>query len=156
MFRALVMSCVLLACSACDRELLESDRFVVLPELSGSLRIPLIATGEDGSRYQLSNATFEVSGTALLTLSTDARPEPALSTPLPAGTYTLFLRPGYQIRRMDHDRDDGPIEATLAAQNPAHFQLDQTEAVTQKLAFQHGDQLLTFGASPPVRVTLAP
>jgi len=152
MFRALVVTCALLVCSASGCELLDADR-LMRDAQSGSLRVPLGARGEDGAHYRITHATFEISGAAMLTLTLDPQRDAALSTPLPAGAYSLFVRPGYRLMRVDGQGAEEPVEAELVAKNPVHFHVAQAEAVTLKLAFRLGEETLTFGA-PPVRLTL--
>ncbi|MET0283788.1 MAG: hypothetical protein ABW352_04940, partial [Polyangiales bacterium] len=88
---ALLLSSALSA--ACSRDLLDADPFAE-PDLSASVRLPLQTSSDDGTTYLLRDATLELSGAAMLTLS---GADKELSTPLPAGSYTLFLRPGYRV-----------------------------------------------------------
>jgi hypothetical protein len=152
---ALVISSALTA--ACARDLLDTDPFAE-PDLSGSVRIPLSASAEDGTLYLLRDATLEISGSAMLTLDTPsaeqvAQPERALSTPLPPGAYTLFLRPGYRVIEIAPNGAQRTIEVALSGTNPQRFQLREVEDATLQLSFAHGEHELVFGAAPPVRIT---
>ena len=165
MRRALVLALALLL-PACDREQLDQDVFVA-PDLSGSVRIPLSTTAEDGTTYLLRDATIEISGAAMMTLTspgaTDLRSraapyastDDALTTPLPAGSYTLFLRPGFALIEVDPSGGEHRIEAALAGGNPLHFSLREIQDRTLKLTFTEGDRRVVFGAPQAVRVTRA-
>lgn len=166
MRRALLIALMLSSTlsTACARELLERDPFVE-PDLSGSVRIPLSATAEDGTLYLLRDATVEISGSAMFTLRApvDAREpsneiqlaasERTLSTPLPAGVYTLFLRPGFNVLEIAPDGTRRQVEVTLAGANPQRFALREVEDATLRLRFAHGDRELVFGAATPMRLS---
>ena len=180
-FRPLVMVIALLVpVFACSRELLDQDVFAQ-PDLSGSVRIPLATTRADGTTYLLRDATVEISGAAMLTLSTasaapaslhsrspgrastQARPaatlSEALTTPLPAGQYTLYLRPGFQLVAVDQSGTERALAATLSMHNPLHFTVRELEDATLKLSFAEvgaeGADKIVFGAPQSVRVTRA-
>ncbi|HEY6882221.1 MAG TPA: hypothetical protein VI299_29525 [Polyangiales bacterium] len=140
---------------ACARELLESDVFAE-PDLSGTVRIPLSTTAEDGTLYVLRGATFEISGAAMLTLNAPsdlAEPERALSTPLPAGAYTLFLRPGYQLLEIKPSGEQRELDLALAGDNPQRFALREVQDATVRLSFTQGEHQLVLGNAAPVRIT---
>ncbi|MDB4975107.1 MAG: hypothetical protein JWN48_3448 [Myxococcaceae bacterium] len=156
---ALVLAALLLL-PACSRDFAETDVFAQA-DLSGSVRIPLAATSSDGATYVLRNATVEISGSAMLTLSSlspsdlSARHD-ALSTPLPPGSYTMFLRPGFELVEVDASGRERVIDAQLAMHNPLHFAVRELEDATLKLSFAPADKAernVVFGAREPIRVT---
>ena len=149
MRRVLVMSLALLF-SACEREPLDAD--VVLSDQSGSVHVPLAAQGDDGSTYALRNSTVEISGSALLTLSPRASDE-SLSTPLPAGAYTLFLRPGFRVVRLLADGSEQVVDARLTGANPTRFALRPLEDATVSLAFAVDEQRIVFGRPSALRMS---
>jgi hypothetical protein len=156
--RVLVLALALLL-PACDRELLDHDG-LAQPDLSGSVRIPLSTTSEDGSTYLLRDATLEISGAAMLTLTTPAASDKtgageSLVTPLPAGSYTLFLRPGFTLLEVDAHGVEHRVDAALASGNPVHFSLREIQDSTLKLTFVEGARRVVFGAPQSVRVTRA-
>lgn len=153
MVRAVVVLCLLLF-TACSRDLFEDDVFKA-PNLSSSLRVPLRAFDEQGAEYRLEQLTLELGGPAMLTLATGAQPDDALGTPLPEGIYSLFVRPGFRVTKRSGDAAPQPVEARLISLNPLHFSVGQVEAATLKLSFVVADRTLTFGGSPPLRVTRA-
>jgi hypothetical protein len=159
MRRVLVLALALLL-PACYRELLDQDGFVA-PDLSGSVRIALTTTADDGTTYLLRDATLEISGAAMMTLtspssSDDRSTAESLVTPLPAGSYTLFVRPGFVLVEVDPSGVQRRVDdASLAGGNPLHFTLREVQDSTLKLAFSRGDQRVVFGAPQPVRVTRA-
>ncbi|HEY6877620.1 MAG TPA: hypothetical protein VI299_06350 [Polyangiales bacterium] len=157
MRRVLALALVIAAALplACGRELFESDVFAE-PDLSGNVRIPLSATAEDGTLYVLRGATFEISGAAMLTLNAPSdlsEPERALSTPLPAGAYTLYLRPGYQLFEITPSGEQRKLDLALAGDNPQRFALREVQDATVRVSFTHGDRQLVLGNTPPVRIT---
>lgn len=158
MRRALVLALALLL-PACDRELLDQDVFAS-PDLSGSVRIPLSTTTDDGTTYLLRDATLEISGAAMMTLTSPGASEragagEALTTALPAGSYTLFLRPGFTLLEVDPSGIEHRVEAALASGNPLHFTLREIQDSTLKLTFAQGERRVVFGAPQSVRVTRA-
>jgi hypothetical protein len=163
MRRALVLALALLL-PACDHqldaELLAADS-VASPDLSGSVRIPLSTSASDGTTYLLRDATVEISGAAMMTLGASTltqQPggEPdALTAPLPAGSYTLYLRPGFSLVEVDARGVERPVEAKLHGDNPKHFVLRELQDSTLKLAFVHAGRPVVFGAPHAVRLTRA-
>lgn len=158
MRRVLVLALALLF-PACDRELLDHDGFSE-PDLSGSVRIPLATTSDDGTTYLLRDATLEISGAAMMTLSSPALGDKvtqaeALTAPLPAGSYTLYVRPGFQLIEVDASGHERRVDAQLASINPLHFTLREIQDTTLKLSFAHDGRQVVFGAPQTVRVTRA-
>jgi len=151
---ALVLALALLL-PACDRQCIEADTFATASDQSGSLRVALTATGEDGASYVLRDATLELGGPVLLTLAAQSVHEEALSTPLPAGTYSAFLRPSFRIAKLETDGSERLLEARLLGKNPQHVVLGPLEDGKLELTFAVGDQQLVFGAAPALRVTSA-
>src|SRR6185295_7912709 len=90
--RGLVASAVfLLAAASCSPEH-ESG-----PE-TGSLELALAGQGSLGNQYQLSNATFTITGQTTLTISGDPNP---VTQSLPVGVYTITLVPGWTMSRVN-------------------------------------------------------
>jgi len=149
-----------LCASACSRELFEDDVFAQ-PDSSGSVRIPLAATTADGATYVLRNATVELGGTATLTLSSAAdlsKTHDAIVTPLPAGSYTLFVRPGFELVEVDAEGNEHTVTATIAGPNPRPFQVREFEDATLKISFAPSDgstREVVFGKREAVRLTSA-
>src|SRR5262245_21810931 len=100
---ALLISSALPA--GCSRELFDADPFAE-PDLSANVRLPLRTTSDDGTTYLLRDATLEIGGAAMLTLTAGDRD---LSSPLPAGSYTLFLRPGYRVLEVGPDGQERAV-----------------------------------------------
>lgn len=165
MRRALVLALALLL-PACDHLMLDAEGLGE-PDMSGSVRIPLATTTDDGTTYLLRDATLEISGAAMMTLSSPTVAETsaaqgrghafaeALSTPLPAGNYTLFLRPGFHLIEIDPAGVQRNIEADVTGGNPLRFSLREIQDTTLKLAFSHEGRSVVFGGSQAVRVTRA-
>lgn len=135
--------------AACSRELLDVDPFAE-PDLSASVRIPLRTSGDDGTTYLLRDATVEIAGAAMLTLTAA---DGDLTTPLPAGSYTLFLRPGYQVIEIAPNGQQRTVEVEQRGQNPQRFSVREVEDATLGLSFSHGEREVVFGARSPVRLT---
>jgi hypothetical protein len=155
MRRALVLVFAVLLV-ACTREAPDSE--VVLDDQSGTVRFALSAHTADGSSYWLRDSTIEISGSALLTLSPRDEKGEALTTPLPYGSYTVYLRPGYRVVKVAADGSEQPVDARLSSENPLRFTLGPLEESIVKLKFAVGDEQLVFGSTQPLRVTsvLAP
>jgi hypothetical protein len=159
-----VLLAIALLLPACSGELAEVSPFVQ-PDLTGSVSIPLSSTVADGTTYLLRAATVEIGGAAMLTLSTphaaDASrslrdrgaAQHALSSPLPPGSYTLYLQPGYQLIEVDPSGHERVLDAALASHNPLHFTVRELEDATLKLSFAHDGHKVVFGQREAVRVT---
>lgn len=147
---ALVLSLALLV-MACGRDFHDADPFV--RDQSGSVRVALSASSEQGATYFLRDSTVEISGSALLTLGARDARQDALTTPLPYGTYSLYLRPGYRVVQVQADGSEQELEATLESPNPRRFTLGPLEDSNLTLTFSVGDQKVVFGAASPLRVT---
>ena len=153
--RVAVLMFLALVTVACTDAFTADDNFVEA-DLSGSVKIPLSATDASGNTYRLRGATFEISGSAMVTLSDrDAgKDADSVVTPLPPGSYSLYLRPGFEIVSIANDGTVSPVQATLANANPVHFTVGQMSDESLKLEFKAGEESLRFGAGP-VRVTSA-
>jgi hypothetical protein len=153
--RVVVLLFLALVTVACTDELTADDNFVET-DVSGSVRIPLFATDAHGNSYRLRGATFEISGSAMVTLSDRdaAKDADSVVTPLPPGTYSLYVRPGFEVVSIASDGTISQVEAELATKNPVHFTVRQMSDESLKLEFKKGEESLHFGAAP-VRVTSA-
>jgi len=140
---------------ACTDHLAGSDGTFAEPDLSGSLRIPLTAEDESGTVYRLRNVDLEVTGSALLAMSDrdGVRAHESLITPLPAGEYTVFLRPGWRLMARDAEGHESAADAELLSTNPLTVRVNELGDETLGLVFKHEDKQLTFGPSSAVRVT---
>ena len=148
--RALAFLC-LIALAACSSELPESDALFRPSDDSGSIQIRLLGSDASGRHYRLRQATFELSGSAMVTLSTSPQ-EPqqrSLSTPLPSGTYQLFLRPGYEVIELAHDGAEHKVAARLGAEGPLWVDVVPRRDQQVALRFLAGEQEITFGAQSP-------
>lgn len=147
---ALVLSLALLV-MACGRDFHDPDP--VMRDQSGSVRVALSASTDQGATYFLRNSTVEISGSALLTLAARDASDDALTTPLPYGTYSLYLRPGYRVVQVQSDGREQQVEAKLESPNPRRFTLGPLEDSNVTLTFAIGGEKIVFGAAAPLRVT---
>jgi hypothetical protein len=133
-----------------------ADGGFIETDMSGSVKIPLTATDAQGNTYRLRGATFEISGSAMVTLSDrDAKNDAdSVVTPLAVGTYSLYLRPGFEVVSVANDGSTSVASATMASKNPVHFAVHQMSDESIKLEFKSLESSLVFGANP-VRVTSA-
>src|SRR4051794_10720290 len=115
----LVFACAL-PLIACADGLRAGDESFAEPDLSGSLRISLIAEDGSGIVYRLRNVDVEITGSALLSLSDrdDVRARESLFTQLPSGEYTVFLRPGWRLMARNQDGQEQAADAELISANP--------------------------------------
>lgn len=145
MRRAFLLALALCS-TACERELVEPE--LIPLEQEGTLRVALTTTGSDGASYVLRDSTLEISGSALITLSGRGATADALTTPLPAGVYTLFLRPGYRVLKLSEDGQEHAVDARLVGSNPLRFTVHPLEDATLALTFASGDERVSFGTRP--------
>jgi hypothetical protein len=135
---------------ACGTELHEPDAVLQASDDSGSLRVQLRGSDAAGKHYLLRKATFEVNGTAMVTLST-REPRAAkgkLSTPLPAGAYQVYLRPDYELVELREDGSEQTIVAQLASRQPMRIAVGVRSDHEVALRFRHAGQDIAFGARP--------
>lgn len=155
MRRALAFS-FFLALAACDSQLPESDALFQVADDSGSIQIRLHGSDAEGRSYRLRNATFELSGTAMVTLSVsaqDADPK-SLSTPLPSGSYQLFLRPGYRMTELAADGSEHPVAARLSSNGPLAVRVVARRDQQVALHFLEGEREISFGAGTQGRLAV--
>jgi hypothetical protein len=153
---AFVFACAL-PLIACTDALRAADEPLAEPDLSGSLRMQLTAEDASGVIYRLRDVDMEITGSALLSLSDrdGVRARESLITRLPAGEYTVFLRPGWRLMARDAQGHEVPAEAELLSANPCTVRVNELGDETLGLVFRHEDQQLRFGPGATVRVTSA-
>src|SRR5687768_4346360 len=118
--RPVFASLCLVVLAACSGELSDSDALFRVADTSGSIELALVGSDGAGRTYHLRGATFEVSGTAMVTLGSPASAR-SLTTPLPTGSYQLYLRPGYRVVEVDENGGEQTVPARLSSANPAPF-----------------------------------
>jgi hypothetical protein len=144
--RALASLC-LIALAACTGDLPETDSLYSLTESTGSLQIRLAGTDPSGRQYRLQKATFEISGSAMLTLSTAGRSQAkVLTTPLPSGAYQVFLRPGYEVVELSSNGDEQTVTAKLKSQRPMLVNVLARTDQRVALCFSAGERDISFGS----------
>jgi hypothetical protein len=153
---AIYLACAL-SLSACADALPDESTPMQEPDWSGSLRIPLLAEVGAGETYRLRGVEFEVSGTAMLSMSErdGLRARESLVTRLPAGEYIVYLRPGWRLMRRDASGKEVEAKAELLSENPVRLTVQTLGDENLQLAIRTGDKELRFGASGGVRVTSA-
>lgn len=147
--RHVLASVCLVLLAACSGELSDSESLFRVADTSGSIELPLVGSDAAGRTYHLRGATFEVSGTAMVTLSDPAQAR-TLTSPLPMGTYQLFLRPGYRVVEVAENGSETAIPAQLSSANPAPFRVEPRGDGRLRLTFRHGDVRIAFGAPHPL------
>jgi hypothetical protein len=135
----------LVVLAACTGEFSDSETLFRVADTSGSIELPLVGSDATGRTYHLRGATFEVSGTAMVTLGSPAAAR-TLTTPLPMGSYQLYLRPGYRVVEVAENGSEQTVPARLSSANPAPFSLEPRADGRLRLTFQHGDVRIAFGA----------
>jgi hypothetical protein len=155
MLRLSVLLSLALSLVACTDDLTNHEGDLVMADLSGAVRIPLEASAPDGTSYRLKGATFEISGSAMVTLSDgDAREQAdELVSPLPAGGYSLYLKPGWELVSIAADGTVTTLTATSVARNPTPFNVAEAATASPELVFKVGERELSFGRSGIVRLT---
>jgi hypothetical protein len=156
--RTLICLLMALGLMACTDDLLAAENGLAKQGVTGVVRVPLTARGAGGKTYRLRDATFEITGAAMFTLGErDARGPEAdtLVTTLPAGSYTVYLRPGWQLVAQNGQGSESPALATLSSKNPMSFEIGRTVDARLTLTLHAGEEDLLFGAASPVKVTQA-
>jgi hypothetical protein len=138
---ALLSCCAALACSD-------------LPELPiGQLRLGL-ASGIGESRFRLEQATFVISGSAQVELSSDDSPDgDSLQRALPLGDYSAELLPGWQLAR-GGAAGSQPVAAELVSSNPLDFTIRTGELTTVTYQFRTTGDTPVAGGGGEVRVAI--
>lgn len=151
---AFVFACAL-PLLACTDDLRTGDESFAEPDLSGSLRMALTAEDASGVVYRLRNVDLEITGSALLAMSDrdGVRARESLITQLPAGEYTVYLRPGWRLMARSEQGQEVPAEAELLSENPLTVRVNELGDQTLGLVFKHADEELRFGSGSSVRVT---
>jgi len=143
----------LVALAACGSDLTNPDPLFE-SDTSGSLKLPLRGIDADGRSYRLRQGTFELNGTAMMTLDArnDARSLKSLSAPLPSGHYQAFLRAGFQLVEVAEDGSEHPVEAVLSSPNPMRFDVDPRSDQQLGLTFRRGDHTIALGDHSSLRI----
>jgi hypothetical protein len=125
-----------------------------LPELPiGQLRLGL-ASGIGESRFRLEQATFVISGSAQVELSSDDSPDgDSLQRALPVGDYSAELLPGWQLVR-GSAAGRQPIAAELVSSNPLEFGIRAGELTTVTYQFRTMGGAAAAGSDGEVRVAI--
>jgi hypothetical protein len=144
----------LLALTACDPELANQEPLFSLAEGAGSLKLPLVGVDAEGRTYRLRQGTFELNGSAMMTLGVDDKVEArkSLVTPLPSGEYQAFLRDGFQLVEVAADGSELPVQALLSSPNPARFDVDPRSDQELRLTFRRGEHTIALGGNGKARV----
>ncbi len=133
--QTLIASLLAFACSAPA-----TDPQTDFGELSLALR-----TTVQGEAYELSNASFLITGTADVALQTDETNEgETLESELPVGEYSLELQEGWQLLRLSADGAE-PLTATLVSANPQPFTIADGETTSVSYRFEFDGEELELG-----------
>jgi hypothetical protein len=150
MRRAFAFLCFI-ALTACGTELQQDEGTMFrMSDDSGSLLVQLRGSDAEGRAYRLRNATFDVSGTAMVTLSDQApggTSRDALSTPLPTGSYQVYLRPGYRLVELSADGSERVVAASLRSPHPLRVRVGVRSDHQVALRFHNASAEIVFGTS---------
>jgi hypothetical protein len=144
----------LLTLTACDPGLTASEPVFSVNSGAGSLKLPLAGIDAAGKTYRLRQGTFELNGSALMTLAVDSTlaGRKSFSTPLPPGEYQAFLRDGFQLVEVLSDGSELPVPAVLSSANPARFEVDPRSDRELRLTFRHGERTIKLGGNGAVPI----
>lgn len=144
----------LLALAGCDPELTTGEPAFSINTGAGSLKLPLVGIDAEGKSYRLRQGTFELNGSALMTLAVDNSlgGRKSFSTPLPPGEYQAFLREGFQLVEVLTDGSEQPVPALLSSANPARFDVDPRSDQELHLTFRLGDRTIKLGGNGALRI----
>lgn len=113
---------------------------------AGRLVVPLITADEQ--RYRLRNATFEIRrrGAVVAALSSEASPAAtALEAELTQDTYTITLRDGWRLERLEPDGSASAVHAALLTPNPSELRIVSGAETRLVYAFTTVDGVVEFG-----------
>jgi hypothetical protein len=113
----------------------------------GTIRLPLVTSS--GGDYRLRNARFSVvstSGVPAGTLDSDADPDAeTLTATLFQGAYTVRLRSGWELGRIEADGTESHVSAALISSNPQSFEISASETTAVSFTFTTGHGTVTLG-----------
>ncbi len=154
--RSLLLLLGALSLIACSDDLSAAEQGFATSELTGTVHMPFSAQGAEGKTYRLRHATFEIAGAAMFTVGDRDLREPdaeTLATTVPTGSYSMYLRPGWELVERSADGTEHVAVATLSSRNPMEFQIGRTLDARIKLTLRTGDKDVIFGGASPMKVT---
>src|SRR5262245_1499812 len=130
--------CVLAMCSGCASQ---------PPDVEGVLQLPLQATTAAGHVYRLKNATFQITGAAIRTLSSEASVPTATSVlaNLPIGSYTIALQPGWTLARLDGAGTEQTVSAQLVSAGTMPFSIQSQQLTPVTFTFETDGTVVMMG-----------
>lgn len=113
-----------------------------------------LSTQAGGHTYRLTRATLNLTGPIEEEIAVEG--DDPLQRTLPVGSYTLELRPGWELSRIEADKLT-PVEATLESQNPAQFVIGPgaTSELALRFALKDGTPIAMGTGTLDVSVSLA-
>ncbi len=112
------------------------------PASLGSIRVPLLATGSNGTQYHL-GGTFDIQGPSPQTIDA-AGDQSSVTLDLQVGDYSIELLQGWQLARVEADLLF-PVQATLQSVNPQSFAIQADTTTNVAFLFQTQGVDVTFG-----------
>lgn len=115
---------------------------------TGRVSAPLSTTTVAGTQFRLHSATFAISGTSALTLSSADVPDDArtLSSDLPVGAYQIELADGWSLARVSMDGSLEPVDALLVSDNPQSFVIEDGIVTSLRYLFRTRSGEVTLGS----------
>lgn len=98
---------------------------------TGAVTLALTGQGNLGNPYQLTGATFNLTGPVTMTISGD--PD-TVTQSLPVGVYTISLQSGWTLKKVS-DAGASNVTATLASANPQQFVINGNQTTTVSWVF---------------------
>jgi hypothetical protein len=99
----------------------------------------------NGTTYRLRNAAFDVTGPTTTLLDTEQNPDlPVISTTLATGSYSISLRSGWALQRLNAGTYE-PVQATLVSANPANFEIISGSTTAVVYSFQTDGTIVDIG-----------
>lgn len=107
----------------------------------GNVEMNLVGQAPSGNVYRLRYGLVWVDGAeASVFFDTESDPDGAsLSATVPAGDYTSYLEPGWQLERLFPEGTTEFVEAELLSPNPDEFAVVEDENTQVALRFRAGD-----------------
>src|SRR5689334_15685150 len=103
---------------------------------TGSLSLPLVQSGTDGSLYELANASFEITAADGVHVLDGSAGSPTVSIVLPPGLATVQLLDGWELRRtLPGQSISEPVSALLGTANPTALRVLANQSSTVSFGF---------------------
>lgn len=128
----------LLACGGAEDDAAQSEAE------TASIQLELTKVTASGNTYRLGPATFDITGSAALSVDATGD-EPVMNVPVDPGDYEVSLRPGWVLQRLDPAGVPTPMSATLVSPPLQFVRVEPFQAAPVLYAFHLGESGIDIG-----------